>query len=339
MEIQLSDPSSVHEPRNGVEHWLTSLINDKRDLPVLVKQLITFIIMVAAATVVFVHFAWWTATIYLSLFIILMGPHTITLHLMSHRKFFKHKVAWLDYPLLHALGMLFGHTPRSYYSHHIGMHHVEGGLAPDASCTHTFKRDSFRGFCNYLTRFLLIGFSDLKHYLRFKKMEHLRKQVTIGSRIHMVVILVFALLNWKATIVVFLATIVYTRTIMMVGNWGQHSMVDSASPDNVYRNTITCINGFYNKWCFNDGYHISHHIHPTMHWTEHPKAFIKNIQKYADEDAIVLRKIDFFGVWLLLMLKRYDTLATFYVPTGGKLRTHGEIVELLKARTAKISAV
>lgn len=336
MEILLTDPTAISEPRNWIESRLAGLINDKRDLPVLTMQILTFFVMAIAACLVFVYFTWWTALIYFVLFVVFMGPHTITLHLMSHRKYFKQKFRWLDYPLLHGLGMLFGHTPRSYYSHHIGMHHVEGGLDPDASCTHHFRRDSIGGFARYLTRFLFVGFADLKKYLSYKKMEHLRRQVNIGSAIHTAVIIAFALVNWKATIVVFLVTVVYTRTIMMVGNWGQHSMVDEASPDNVYRNTITCINGFYNKWCFNDGYHISHHIHPTMHWTEHPKAFTKNIQKYADEDAIVLRTIDFFGVWLLLMLKRYNTLAKFYVHVGGRERTHAEIVSLLKQRTHKI---
>ena len=61
----------------------------------------------------------------------------------------------------------------------------------------------------------------------------------------------------------------------MMGNWTQHAFVDGEDPGNAYKNSITCINVKYNKKCWNDGYHISHHIRPAMHWTEHPTFFQK----------------------------------------------------------------
>ncbi|MCO6467139.1 MAG: fatty acid desaturase [Bradyrhizobiaceae bacterium] len=335
-EVVLHDPTTPPEPRAGIESALVSLLNDKRDLPVLKMQLFTFIVMMCSVVMVFVHFTWWTALIHIVLFIALMGPHTITLHLMSHRRYFKQKYAWLEYPLLHALGIAFGHTPRSYFSHHIGMHHVEGGLEPDASCTHRFQRDSVVDFSKYLGRFLVFGILDLRRYLKSKKMDKLQRQLVTGDRIWLLVVAVLAIVNWKATLVVCVFTMLYTRSIMMAGNWGQHSMVDAEAPDNVYRNTITCVNAFYNSYCYNDGYHISHHMQPTMHWTEHPKSFLKNQATYAREGAIVLSGIDFFGVWFFLMCKRYKKLASHYVSLDGVERTEGQIIELLKQRTRPI---
>jgi hypothetical protein len=121
---------------------------------------------------------------------------------------------------------------------------------------------------------------------------------------------------------------------MMCGNWGQHAFVDREAPENCYRNSITCINTAYNRRCFNDGYHIGHHIKQTRHWTEMPEDFSSNIATYAKERAIVFSGIDFFMVWLYLMLGRYNWLAKAYVQLdeNNKL-SESEIIELLKSRT------
>ncbi len=337
-ELAIHDPSVATEPRSAVSRWLATLINDKRDVRVLAMQLLTFIVMVGSATLVYLHFTWWTALLHVVLFIVLMGPHTITLHLMSHRRFFKQKVAWLEVPLLHILGIFFGHTPRSYFSHHIGMHHVEGGLDPDKSCTHHFQRDSLKDFLRYVGRFLFVGFKDLQDYLTRRKMDKLKKELVVGDRVYWIIIIALAIFNWKATLVVFLFSLLYTRFIMMAGNWGQHSLVDPDQPDNVYRNTVTCINAFYNTWCYNDGYHVSHHNHPTMHWMDHPKNFLKNKQAYIDNDAVVFHTVDFFGVWFLLVTRQYRTLASYYVHLGEQQRSVEDIVQLIKRRTESIPA-
>ena len=108
-----------------------------------------------------------------------------------------------------------------------------------------------------------------------------------------------AFVNWRATLVVFVVPFVVTRFAMMAGNWGQHAFIDAASPENCYRNSITCINSGYNRRCFNDGYHIGHHIKQTRHWTEMPEDFLDNVAKYDAERAIVFDRLDFFGVWVL----------------------------------------
>ena len=99
---------------------------------------------------------------------------------------------------------------------------------------------------------------------------------------------------------------------MMAGNWAQHAFIDPGTPGNCYRNSITCINSGYNKKCWNDGYHIGHHLYPSLHWTEMPGEFLNNLEKYKMEDAIVFRKLDYFLIWLLLMTNSYTTLANYF---------------------------
>jgi len=126
---------------------------------------------------------------------------------------------------------------------------------------------------------------------------------------------------------------VITRFAMMAGNWAQHAFIDAAAPGNCYRNSITCINSSYNRRCFNDGYHIGHHLKSTRHWTEMPVEFAGNVETYAAERAIVFEGLDFFGVWLLLMLRRYDSLARRMVALGDASPSLEERIALLRSRT------
>jgi hypothetical protein len=121
-----------------------------------------------------------------------------------------------------------------------------------------------------------------------------------------------------------------------MGNWGQHAFIDAKRPGDSYVNSITCINSGYNKRCFNDGYHIGHHIKQTRHWTEMPDDFRQNLAKYAEEKALVFEGVDFFVVWLWLMLGRYDWLARRFVHLGPARMSETEIVGLLRTRTARI---
>ncbi len=141
-----------------------------------------------------------------------------------------------------------------------------------------------------------------------------------------------AYLNWRATVVVFVAPYFIARFGMMAGNWGQHAFIDRAAPENCYRNSITCINSAYNRRCFNDGYHIGHHVKATRHWTEMPGDFLANIATYEAEDAVVFEGIDFFAVWAMLMLGRYDWLARRVVKLGKTSRTQAETEAFLRSR-------
>ncbi len=120
-----------------------------------------------------------------------------------------------------------------------------------------------------------------------------------------------------------------------MGNFAQHAFVDPGDPANPYKNSITCINVKYNHKCWNDGYHISHHIKPHMHWTEHPKYFKKTIDQYVDNKAIVFDGIDFLPTFYYLMTKNYDKLADHLVNIDGMYASREEAIAHLKYRTRK----
>jgi hypothetical protein len=64
-----------------------------------------------------------------------------------------------------------------------------------------------------------------------------------------------------------------------------------------------------------------------------PGELASNVERYAAESAIVFEGIDFFGVWLCLMLRRYDWLARRFVPLGEARPSTDEIITLLRSRT------
>jgi fatty acid desaturase len=217
------------------------------------------------------------------------------------------------------------------------MHHPENNMEGDHSSTLHYQRDSFCDFMKYYTIFILLGIQQLYQYLTLKKKIKIRDAFTRGESTFWIVTFGLLFVNWQATLALFIIPVFLYRFLMMAGNWAQHAFIDKNAPENNYRNSITCINSGYNKKCWNDGYHIGHHLKQAMHWTELPLEFQKNINRYVEEKAIIFKKIDFFVVWIFLMLKRYDWLASFYVPLSEANRLDKQqIISLLKERTAKI---
>jgi fatty acid desaturase len=122
----------------------------------------------------------------------------------------------------------------------------------------------------------------------------------------------------------------------MAGNWTQHTFICPEDPGNPFKNSITCINVKFNHKCWNDGYHISHHIDPTMHWTEHPIYFREHLDDFARNRAVVFAGLNYLDVFVLLLRDRYDILAQHFVDVGDHYRDDAEIALFLRSRTTRI---
>jgi fatty acid desaturase len=159
------------------------------------------------------------------------------------------------------------------------------------------------------------------------------RRVVAGEIVYWSVLSVLLYLRPAMTLWVLVAPLLLMRTLMMMGNWGQHAFVALDRPGNPYAASITCINSRYNRRCFNDGYHIGHHLNARAHWTEYPGELELNLQEYGRQDAIVFDGLDFLQVWLLLMTGRWSRLARAFVQLpGARLRSHSEIIQLLQSR-------
>ncbi|WP_341836440.1 fatty acid desaturase [Chitinophaga pollutisoli] len=336
----ITDPVYIQQEKAS---YFERFIRDPRDVPFVHLTIqITLVLGVTAILLYMPFVTGWVWGVVAAVYLvfnnfIFKGPFGLMLHCTSHRVFFRKEYGFMNHYLPWVLGPLFGQTPETYYSHHIGMHHAENNMPEDESSTMKYQRDSMRGFGMYLLSFFFAGVYHLCTYFHRKNRKKLLYRSVRGEFLFIAMCVGLSFVNWPATLVVFILPFVISRIIMMVGNWAQHAFIDGSDPSNHYKNSITCINTKYNHKCWNDGYHISHHVKPNMHWTEHPIFFRKTLQEYIDNEAIVFDGIHFLHVWLWLVTRRYDKLARHFVNIGDRFASDEEVIAFLKQRTKKIT--
>lgn len=336
----ITDPVYV-EPKefSRYEKFWLKYINDKRDLPFVhlltAIHLLVIPVAILLYTPVLQNGYWWLA--YIPYFYIsqmyFKGRFGLMLHCISHRKLFRKEYNWLNNWIIWIVCPFFGHTPETYFVHHMAMHHVENNMPGDASSTLAYKRDSLRGFLSYLARFLFLGFRDTFMYLFNRKWKKLYMRLTYGEISFYLFCVGMCFVNLQATLWIFIIPFVFARVVMMIGNWSQHAFVDPHDPED---NAINCINTKYNKTCWNDGYHTVHHHRPFLHYTELPAEFLKNKDKFAEQKILVFDGIHYLHIFVWLMTKRYDKLADNLVNINNMFSSKEEAIAILKERTKKI---
>lgn len=288
------------------------------------------------ALLLFRNFWWMGAAAHLVFFFSYVGSYTAILHNTSHKPMYVSRYAALNHIIPYVLGPFFGQTWNTYYYHHVKHHHVQNNGPKDISSTLDYQRDSFFDFVCYFSRFFFLVAYELPRYF-WARGQCYEAAVTLGGEISSFLLMYLAYrLNPLAAVTVLIVPFVVVRFGMMSGNWAQHAFIDPTDPDNDFKSSTVCVNHAYNKDAFNDGYHTSHHLNPLRHWSEHPTHMIKDLQRYHAEAPIVLRDIDFMGVWFLLMTKNYDALAERFVHIGPATMPKNEVIDMLKARVKRI---
>ena len=284
---------------------------------------------------------WYVAPLYWALLMgVVLDRFTLMLHFTSHRQLFNRRYRRLNHLIPWLLGPFFGQTPNSYFAHHMGMHHREENLPDDLSSTMRFTRNRLSHWLRYYFRFLLIGLPELLLYFYKRKNWKLFGRVAFGEGVYWSVAALGLWLRPEATLVVLLVPLLLMRTLMMMGNWTQHSFISQEHPEDPFQSSITCINTRYNRRCFNDGYHILHHLAPRAHWTEHPMLFEKALAEYAAHDAIVFDGVDYFEIWLSMMLGRWGFLADRFVHLdGAPTRSRDEVIAFLQSRVQPVAPI
>ena len=335
----ITDPVYT-EPKEFSQYerfWL-KYINDKRDLPFIHLLTAIHILVIPVAillyTPVLQGWYWWLA--YIPYFYIsqmyFKGRFGLMLHCISHRKLFKKPYTWIYNYVIWFVCPFFGHTPETYFAHHMGMHHVENNMLDDASSTLPYQRDSLRGFIAYVSRFLLLGFRDTFMYFFSRKRKKFYMRLTAGEISFYLFCVGMSFVNFHATLFIFIIPFVFARIVMMLGNWAQHAFVNL---DDLEDNTINCINTKYNQMCWNDGYHAIHHVRPAMHYTDIPGEFLKTKDELAQKKVLVFDVINYLNIFLWLITKRYDKLADNLVNINNMFGSKEEAIALMKERTKK----
>ncbi|HYG17280.1 MAG TPA: fatty acid desaturase [Ohtaekwangia sp.] len=343
VSLQLTDPVfSADKKYSAFDRFWIKRIRDERDLPFVYLTLRISLIMIPLGILLYIPgingLVWWGIAIAYMFFnnFVFKGPFGLMLHCTSHRPWFNEKNKWLNYYLPWFVSPFFGQTPETYSVHHLAMHHRENNLEEDLSSTMHYQRDNFFSFLKYFSAFFFTVIPSLAGYFDKREQPKLRNKVIRGELAFWIACGLLCFISWEATLVVFVVPLLISRIIMMVGNWAQHSFIDKDDPGNFYKNSITCINTKYNNKCWNDGYHISHHIQPNLHWTKHPEHLLSNMKEYANNKALVFEGIHFLHVWYYLMTSNYSKLAKRVVNIHGMFSSEEEVIALMKARAVRI---
>ncbi|EME45460.1 hypothetical protein DOTSEDRAFT_79442 [Dothistroma septosporum NZE10] len=271
---------------------------------------------------------WWT------------GSFTLMMHNHIHNNGVLAKDwAWLDLSFPYIVYPLMGHTWNSYYYHHVKHHHIEGNGPDDLSSTVRYQRDNVWHFLHYLGRFLFVVWLDLPFYF-IRKGKSSTAAKAFGWEISGISLLYFMTtkVNTRAAVFTLVIPFVLLRLGLMIGNWGQHALVDDLEPDSDFRSSITLVDVPSNRFCFNDGYHTAHHLNSKRHWREQPVHFLQSKGIYREGRALTFHNIDYLMMTVKLLQKDYLHLASCLVPMGDQISmSQQEIADMLRTKTRRLT--
>ena len=172
------------------------------------------------------------------------GSFTLMLHNHIHNSGLFKRTPWFavaDYAWPYVLEPLMGHTWDSYYWHHVKHHHVENNGPGDLSSTIWYQRDEFTHFLMYLGRFMGLIWIELPAY--FWEKRRYRDAIVVFAKEMGYYAMIWTLARWKflPTLFVFIIPLIQMRIGLMVGNWGQHALVDETDPESDFRSSVTLI--------------------------------------------------------------------------------------------------
>jgi hypothetical protein len=222
--------------------WAEGVVRRRADVVFLTHVGFYYATLIPSAVYLYYRFSWLHAACHWLLEIYYAGPFTLLLHNHIHNDgLLAPKYAWFDHTFPYLLGPLLGHTPNSYYYHHVRHHHVEENGPDDLSSTIRYQRDELLDFLTYIGRFLALVWIELPLYF-FRRRKYALAFKSLASEVSsMAAILWMAKYDLYPTLFVFLIPLVQMRIGMMIGNWGQHALVDEIEPKSNFRSSITLI--------------------------------------------------------------------------------------------------
>lgn len=223
--------------------WARTVVRVETDVVMVTHLLLYACTTLPSATYLYFNFHWWHAILHAAMQGWYAGAYTLLKHQHIHvRGVLSKKYAIIDELFPYVLDPLMGHTWNSYYFHHVKHHHVEGNGPNDLSSTIRYQRDDIKDFLCYVGRFYFLIWFDLpRYFLRTRKHALALKAGGCELGNYAFLYLMYAYVNARATVFVFLVPLALMRFALMTGNWGQHAFVDEVEPDSDFRSSITLI--------------------------------------------------------------------------------------------------
>ena len=328
---------------NAAAKWLAKyMLNDERNSP----YLFSLIGIGLFAPTLFIlsywyqskqtHINWYAVMVY---HVLNYGPYfaffsqiATLIHKEGHapRGLFKKPFKFLNKFYGYFLAIFYGHVPEGYPMGHMRIHHKYNNAPEDVTSTVFYDRTQASRFMIYLFEFMLFwtGISVAYHHYKDNRMEDFKKMLR-GMIIFYGLIAVVMYFNFwfgfAYLLLPHLSSIIFLAAI----NYTWHAWTDPSDPKNIYKNSITIINGQYNV--YNEDYHVEHHKRPQTHWEEYPINYEKYKNEYAANRAIIFQDTQAFAVFFMLLLGHYEKMANHMVDLNGDMTTEDKIA-LMKKR-------
>ena len=320
--------------------WARSKARNDNDVIMITHLILYFTTTVPSAIILlFVHSHKLHCVIHSLMQVWNAGSYTLMMHQHIHMSgILAKKYRWLDCAFPYILDPLHGHTWNSYYHHHVKHHHTEANGPDDLSSTIRYQRDNIWHLIRYVGRFSFFVWLDLPVYFIKRGKTRMALKTACFELGNHAFIYTMATYNLRGTIFVFIIPLLMMRIGLMIGNWGQHAFIDEEDPDSDFRSSITLIDVASNRYCYNDGYHTSHHLNPRRHWRDHPVSFLQQKYTFAKEGALVFHNIDYLMITFKLMVKDYAHLAKCLVPIGSQIdMSILELAAMLETKTRRFT--
>lgn len=222
--------------------WAQGIVRNPTDVVFLTHILLYLSTSLTSAIFLYYRFSWPHGVLHSAMQLWYCGSFTLMLHNHIHNNgILAKQYAWLDSLWPYVLEVLMGHTWHSYYYHHVKHHHVENNGPEDLSSTVRYQRDELLDFLIYVGRFIFFIWIELPLYFFRKNRAIYGAKVAFWELSNYLFIILMAKYNFRATLFVLIIPLIQMRLGLMIGNWGQHALIDKVEPMSDLRSSITLI--------------------------------------------------------------------------------------------------
>lgn len=178
------------------------------------------------------------------------------------------------------LSLAYGHPVTSYVPGHNLSHHKYTQQRKDVM--RTTKLQYSWHFVNGFMFFVKIGIDMIANDASYFKVQRklgrpIVKQLEIEQYILWSITAILVIWDWKRWIVVAFLPHLYAKFCIISLNLLQH---DGCDPDSKYNFARNFTGKWLNFFCYNNGYHTIHHLHPGLHWSVLPERHEKELLPY-----------------------------------------------------------
>lgn len=190
------------------------------------------------------------------------------------------------------LSCTYGHPVSNYVPGHNLSHHQNTQSTRDVMRTSKlrFKWHFLNGICFFPVIGIAMLGNDKKYFAVQKENKRpIYKQMQLEHVVLWTMYISLGILSVKKLLVLTILPHLFAKFCIITLNMLQHDGCDQASEFNHSRNFVSPILNF---WCYNNGYHSIHHMHPGWHWSTLPAKHLElvkpNIHPNLDQPSILV---------------------------------------------------